>query len=129
MNARAAKTRITKNGRPKEKEITPRQAEALAWIVDVTGEKGYPPSQAELAKGLGISTPTAQDLINQLRAARVIKTVPGISRSIVVDKTRAAAVLFLHTVRRILAGDKRAAGPEIQEAVTATYQQWLNEVA
>ena len=119
----------SKQDQRKNAAVSPRQAEALAWIVDATAELGYPPNQSDLAKGLSVSAPTAHKLVEKLREAKVLRRVPNKPYILIVDGKRAAAVLFIVTVRRVLAGDKKAAAPDVQGAINAAYESWLNHVA
>ncbi len=60
---------------------TPAQIELWAFIVKTIKEKGYQPSQAEMAKEFGISTPSIQDRLRGLEARGYIK-LTGVERAI-----------------------------------------------
>ncbi len=64
-------------------ELTPRQAEVLAFIRESIELEGMPPTRAEIAKRLGVkSANAAEEHLRALQRKNVIELVPGTSRGI-----------------------------------------------
>jgi repressor LexA len=63
--------------------LTPRQRQILDWIRAFIETRGMPPTRAEIAAGLGFSTPSsAEDHLQALAKKRAIELVPGASRGL-----------------------------------------------
>jgi len=63
--------------------LTPRQAEVLAYIRECIELEGMPPTRAEIAKKLGFkSANAAEEHLRALQRKQVIELVPGASRGI-----------------------------------------------
>src|ERR1022692_3577562 len=63
--------------------LTPRQRQILDWIRGFLEARGMPPTRAEIAAGLGFSTPSsAEDHLQALAKKGVIELVPGASRGL-----------------------------------------------
>ena len=65
------------------RKLTKRQFEAYGFILRYTGEHGYPPSNREVAVGLGITLRPAQKLINALYVKGAITKISREARGIV----------------------------------------------
>src|SRR5260370_21317076 len=63
--------------------LTPRQRQILDWIRGFMDARGMPPTRAEIAAGLGFSTPSsAEDHLQALAKKGAIELVPGASRGL-----------------------------------------------
>lgn len=63
--------------------LTPRQAEILAYIKEYQQETGFPPTRSEIAKKMGFKSPNAaEDHLRALERKQAIEMVPGASRGI-----------------------------------------------
>jgi repressor LexA len=63
--------------------LTPRQRQILDWIRAFLEVRGMPPTRAEIATGLGFSTPSsAEDHLQALAKKGAIELVPGASRGL-----------------------------------------------
>lgn len=63
--------------------LTPRQAEILAYIKDYQQETGFPPTRLEIAKKMGFKSPNAaEEHLRALERKQAIEMVPGTSRGI-----------------------------------------------
>ncbi|MCB1649380.1 MAG: transcriptional repressor LexA [Pseudomonadales bacterium] len=63
--------------------LTPRQAEILAYIKDYQQETGFPPTRSEIAKKMGFKSPNAaEEHLRALERKKAIEMVPGASRGI-----------------------------------------------
>jgi repressor LexA len=63
--------------------LTPRQRQILDWIRAFIETRGMPPTRAEIATGLGFSTPSsAEDHLQALAKKRAIELIPGASRGL-----------------------------------------------
>lgn len=63
--------------------LTPRQRQILDWIRGHLEVTGMPPTRAEIAKGLGFSTPSsAEDHLQALARKGAIEILPGASRGL-----------------------------------------------
>src|SRR5450755_3718891 len=63
--------------------LTPRQRQILEWIRGFLEARGMPPTRAEIAAGLGFSTPSsAEDHLQALAKKGAIELVPGASRGL-----------------------------------------------
>lgn len=57
--------------------ITARQREALAWVEDHLATEGSSPSQAEIGRGLGVSSRRAGFLLRELERRGFVQRGPG----------------------------------------------------
>jgi repressor LexA len=63
--------------------LTPRQQQILDWIRGYLETTGMPPTRAEIANGLGFSTPSsAEDHLQALARKGAIEMLPGASRGL-----------------------------------------------
>src|SRR5258708_27964940 len=63
--------------------LTPRQRQILDWIRGFIEARGMPPTRAEIAAGLGFSTPSsAEDHLQALARKGALEIVPGVSRGL-----------------------------------------------
>ena len=63
--------------------LTPRQQQILDWIRSFIESRGMPPTRAEIAAGLGFSTPSsAEDHLQALAKKGAIELLPGASRGL-----------------------------------------------
>jgi len=63
--------------------LTPRQRQVLDWIRSFIEANGMPPTRAEIAAGLGFSTPSsAEDHLQALAKKGALEIVPGASRGL-----------------------------------------------
>jgi len=63
--------------------LTPRQRQILDWIRSYLEVAGMPPTRAEIAAGLGFSTPSsAEDHLQALARKGAIEMIPGASRGL-----------------------------------------------
>jgi repressor LexA len=63
--------------------LTPRQRQILDWIRAFLETRGMPPTRAEIATGLGFSTPSsAEDHLQALAKKGAIELIPGASRGL-----------------------------------------------
>lgn len=63
--------------------LTPRQRQILDWIRAFLDTRGMPPTRAEIAAGLGFSTPSsAEDHLQALAKKGAIELIPGASRGL-----------------------------------------------
>lgn len=66
-------------------DLTRRQSQVLNFIKKFRDKNGYPPTRVEIAKNFGFASPNAaEDHIKVLVKKGAIKTVPNVSRGIVV---------------------------------------------
>lgn len=99
--------------------LTPRQEEVLRWIREFLDREGYPPTRAEIARGLGFrSANAAEDHLRALARKGVLDLSPGASRGIRVPGRRAwdgAAEGVLPVVGRVAAGRPILAEENIED--------------
>lgn len=63
--------------------LTPRQGQILDWIRGFIEAEGMPPTRAEIAAGLGFSSPSsAEDHLQALAKKGALEIVPGASRGL-----------------------------------------------
>jgi repressor LexA len=86
--------------------LTARQRQILDWIRGYLETAGMPPTRAEIANGLGFSTPSsAEDHLQALARKGVIEIVPGTSRGLrLVDMPGVPIQGALPLVGRVAAG-------------------------
>jgi repressor LexA len=72
------------SGRPPQPvALTPRQRQIVDWIRGYIEATGRPPTRAEIAAGLGFSTPSsAEDHLRALAKKGALEMVPGASRGL-----------------------------------------------
>jgi repressor LexA len=75
--------RAPDDANPLPTRLTPRQRQILDWIRGFLEARGMPPTRAEIAAGLGFSTPSsAEDHLQALARKGAIELVPGASRGL-----------------------------------------------
>jgi repressor LexA len=86
--------------------LTARQQQILDWIRSFIESKGMPPTRAEIAAGLGFSTPSsAQDHLQALAKKGALELVPGASRGLrIKDQPGVPIQGTLPLVGRVAAG-------------------------
>lgn len=63
--------------------LTPRQTQILDWIRGFIAAQGMPPTRAQIAAGLGFSSPSsAEDHLQALAKKGALEIVPGASRGL-----------------------------------------------
>jgi repressor LexA len=68
---------------PRSAQLTARQRQILDWIRGYLDTAGMPPTRAEIALGLGFSTPSsAEDHLQALARKGAIEILPGASRGL-----------------------------------------------
>ena len=87
-------------------ELTARQRQILDWIRAHLETTGMPPTRAEIAGGLGFSTPSsAEDHLQALARKGAIEIVPGTSRGLrLIDMPGISVQGALPLVGRVAAG-------------------------
>jgi repressor LexA len=86
--------------------LTARQQQILDWIRSFIESKGMPPTRAEIAAGLGFSTPSsAEDHLQALAKKGALELVPGASRGLrIKDQPGVPIQGTLPLVGRVAAG-------------------------
>jgi repressor LexA len=86
--------------------LTARQQQILEWIGDYIDATGMPPTRAEIADGLGFSTPSsAEDHLQALARKGAIELLPGASRGLRLKLTSGTSLAgTLPLVGRVAAG-------------------------
>ena len=85
-------------------ELTPGEARYLLTLRDLAQEQDRAPTQAEIARALGVSQPTTLEMVRKLRKLGLIEpkalvlTQQGTSAALVVASRRTAAKLLAHDV-------------------------------
>src|SRR6267143_1192534 len=75
--------RAADDASPLPARLTPRQRQILDWIRGFMEARGMPPTRAEIATGLGFSTPSsAEDHLQALAKKGAIEIVPGAARGL-----------------------------------------------
>ncbi|MBC7247424.1 MAG: transcriptional repressor LexA [Actinobacteria bacterium] len=96
-------------------ELTPRQEEALEFVLETLERRGYPPSVRELCEALGLSsTRGALRHLEALERKGCISRAPG-ARAIQVRDTLRGGVAYLPLVGEVPAGPLRYASEEVEE--------------
>jgi repressor LexA len=87
-------------------QLTSRQRQVLDWIRSFIEANGMPPTRAEIAAGLGFSTPSsAEDHLQALAKKGALQIVPGASRGLRLKQTLGVPVQgTLPLVGRVAAG-------------------------
>jgi repressor LexA len=96
--------------------LTPRQRQILDWIRGFMDARGMPPTRAEIAAGLGFSTPSsAEDHLQALAKKGVLEIVPGASRGLRLKDVPGVPVQgTLPLVGRVAAGSPILASEHIE---------------
>jgi repressor LexA len=98
-------------GRPAR--LTPRQRQILDWIRGFIDARGMPPTRAEIATGLGFSTPSsAEDHLQALARKGALEIVPGAARGLRLTDLPAQGTLPL--IGRVAAGSPILAAEHIE---------------
>jgi len=85
--------------------LTPRQEEILRWIREFQEKTGFPPTRAEIARGLGFrSANAAEDHVKALARKGVLELRPGASRGIRLADRDTGQEGSLPVVGRVAAG-------------------------
>ena len=70
-------------GRPSPTPLTARQRQIVDWIRGFIAANGMPPTRAEIAQGLGFSTPSsAEDHLQALARKGALRIIPGAARGL-----------------------------------------------
>jgi repressor LexA len=96
--------------------LTPRQRQILDWIRGHLEATGMPPTRAEIAAGLGFSTPSsAEDHLRALAKKGALEMVPGASRGLRLKDMPGVPVQgALPLVGRVAAGSPILAAEHIE---------------
>ncbi len=70
-----------------------RKAQVLEFVLRHVAERGFAPTIRGTAKGIGVSTTRAAQLVDELVTEGVVGHVPGMARTFTVDRTAAARYL------------------------------------
>jgi len=98
-------------------ELTPRQSEVLAFIREFIEESGMPPTRAEIAARLGVSSANAaEEHLRALQRKGVIELMPGTSRGIQL-KDILKEQLGLPLVGKVAAGSPILAAEHIEDHI------------
>jgi repressor LexA len=104
------------SGMPVASQLTPRQRQILDWIRSYLETTGMPPTRAEIAIGLGFSTPSsAEDHLQALARKGAIEMLPGASRGLRLKDIPGIPVQgTLPLVGRVAAGNPILAAENIE---------------
>jgi repressor LexA len=96
--------------------LTPRQQQILDWIRGYLETTGMPPTRAEIANGLGFSTPSsAEDHLQALARKGAIEMLPGASRGLRLKDTPGIPIQgTLPLVGRVAAGNPILAAENVE---------------
>jgi repressor LexA len=96
--------------------LTPRQRQILDWIRGFMEARAMPPTRAEIAAGLGFSTPSsAEDHLQALAKKGVLEIVPGAARGLRLKDIPGVPVQgTLPLVGRVAAGSPMLAAEHIE---------------
>ena len=96
--------------------LTARQRQILDWIRSFVDTRGMPPTRAEIATGLGFSTPSsAEDHLQALAKKGAIEMVPGSARGLRLNDLPGEPIQgTLPLVGRVAAGSPILAAPHIE---------------
>lgn len=97
--------------------LTPRQEKVLQWIRTFHEKSGFPPTRAEIARGLGFrSANAAEEHVKALARKGTIELLPGASRGIrLAEQGAAGQARGLPVVGRVAAGSPILAEENIEE--------------
>jgi repressor LexA len=91
--------------------LTPRQAEVLAFIKSHIEDTGYPPTRADIAKELGFKSANAsEEHLKALARKGAIEIIPGTSRGIKLPESEGIPI-----VGRVAAGNPILAQEHIED--------------
>ena len=91
--------------------LTPRQAEVLAFIKSHIDDTGYPPTRADIAKELGFKSANAsEEHLKALARKGAIEIIPGTSRGIKLPESEGIPI-----VGRVAAGNPIIAQKHIED--------------
>ena len=91
--------------------LTPRQAEVLAFIKSHIDDTGYPPTRADIAKELGFKSANAsEEHLKALARKGAIEIIPGTSRGIKLPESEGIPI-----VGRVAAGNPILAQEHIED--------------
>lgn len=71
----------------KAPELTELQSRTRLTIVRLTRERGYPPSEREVGRAMGLASRNARPHINALIKKGLVERTPGVARSLRVLKS------------------------------------------
>lgn len=98
--------------------LTPRQGEILRWIREFLERTGFPPTRAEIARGLGFkSANAAEEHVKALARKGAVELQPGASRGIRLAARQATGISSgtLPVVGRVAAGAPILAEEHIED--------------
>jgi len=96
--------------------LTPRQEEILRWVREFLGRTGFPPTRAEIARGLGFrSANAAEQHLKALARKGAVALLPGASRGIRLVEREARRPGGIPMVGRVAAGSPILAEENIEE--------------
>jgi repressor LexA len=101
---------------PEAARLTARQRQILDWIRSFVDSSGMPPTRAEIAEGLGFSTPSsAEDHLQALAKKGAIEIVPGAARGLRLKDLPGVPIQgTLPLVGRVAAGSPMLAAQHIE---------------
>ena len=70
-----------------------RKAQLLEFILAHFEERGFAPTIRGMAQGIGVSATRAAQLVDKLVAEGIVRHVPGMARTLTVDRAAAARSL------------------------------------
>jgi repressor LexA len=96
--------------------LTARQRQILDWIRSFIDTRGMPPTRAEIATGLGFSTPSsAEDHLQALAKKGALEVIPGAARGLrLKDTPGVPGQGTLPLIRRVAAGSPILAAEHIE---------------
>jgi repressor LexA len=96
--------------------LTPRQQQILDWIRGFMEARGMPPTRAEIAAGLGFSTPSsAEDHLQALARKGALEIVPGAARGLRLTELPGVPVQgSLPLIGRVAAGSPLLAAEHVE---------------
>jgi repressor LexA len=96
--------------------LTARQRQVLDWIRSFVDSRGMPPTRAEIAAGLGFSTPSsAEDHLQALAKKGAIEILPGAARGLRLKDSPGVPIQgTLPLVGRVAAGNPILAAQHIE---------------
>lgn len=96
--------------------LTPRQEEIFEWVREFLERTGFPPTRAEIARGLGFrSANAAEQHLRALARKGALELLPGASRGIRLAERDAWRSGTLPVVGRVAAGSPILAEENIEE--------------
>jgi len=110
-------------------DLSPRQLEVLAYILQFSRERGMPPTRGEIASGLGLRNRQGIDQhLRALQAKGAIELMPGISRGIRMPAPPAPGQTAPETTPKTTLGSGRGSGRK-PESETNPFHRAGREVA